>query len=63
VDRSCLNGEKDSREVKFMQDGSLPNIVLMVGRFGLELFFFNSAVAQSTKSFFCCCQTKHIATK
>lgn len=45
-----------------MQDGSLPNIVLMVGRFGLELFFFNSAVAQSTKSFFGR-QTKHIATK
>jgi len=32
--------------------GSLPNNVLMVGRFGLELFFFNSAVAQSTKPFF-----------
>jgi len=31
--------------------GSLPNNVLMVGRFGLELFFFNSAVAQSTKPF------------
>jgi hypothetical protein len=30
---------------------SLPNNVLMVGRFGFEVFFFNSAVAPSTKSF------------